>query len=337
MKSLLRCGLLLFAGTLWGQVPAPQVYFSAPIGPSGIFPAFNAGTVVFALDADYTMSYPDMSAFFIKATSSVSLTTTRKLIAPLTIGFVFTIENATTGGQSIEVIGSTGTGVTIPNGQAVQVVADGTNYVSAGTTSGMVYPPAGVANSTGSAWGTSYQVGTSANNLVQLNSSAALPAVNGANLTSLNGANLQASSVANAALANNSMTINGTSCTLGGSCTPSGGSYSLGGSLSCSNLVFGTGAGTGPVCGDVTGLDGNHLIQITVGSSPTAGQVIYTLNFTASRGHNTYCTYSWAEAPVGAVNPNSFFILNDGPSAYETVATPSLAAGEDMTFNVSCP
>ncbi|OPY78302.1 MAG: hypothetical protein A4E65_02325 [Syntrophorhabdus sp. PtaU1.Bin153] len=47
----------------------------------------------------------------------------------------------------------------------------------------MVYPGAGVPNSTGSAWGTSYTVGTSANNLVQLDGSAALPAVSGANLT----------------------------------------------------------------------------------------------------------------------------------------------------------
>ena len=47
----------------------------------------------------------------------------------------------------------------------------------------MTYPGAGVPKSTGSAWDTSYTVGTSANNLVQLNASAQLPAVPGANLT----------------------------------------------------------------------------------------------------------------------------------------------------------
>jgi hypothetical protein len=47
----------------------------------------------------------------------------------------------------------------------------------------MVYPGTGVANSTGSAWGTSYTVGTAANNLVQLNGSAQLPAVSAALLT----------------------------------------------------------------------------------------------------------------------------------------------------------
>lgn len=39
----------------------------------------------------------------------------------------------------------------------------------------MVYPGAGVPNSTGSAWGTSYTVGTAANNLIKLNSSGQLP------------------------------------------------------------------------------------------------------------------------------------------------------------------
>lgn len=55
------------------------------------------------------------------------------------------------------------------------------------TYSPMVYPGAGVPNSTGSGWGTSYAVGASANDLVQLNSSGQLPAVSGANLTNLPG------------------------------------------------------------------------------------------------------------------------------------------------------
>lgn len=71
-----------------------------------------------------------------------------------------------------------------------------------------VYPGAGVANSTGSAWGTSYAVGTAANDLVQLNGSAALPAVSGANLTALTAANISSGTAGinisgNAALALN--------------------------------------------------------------------------------------------------------------------------------------
>lgn len=48
-----------------------------------------------------------------------------------------------------------------------------------------VYPGAGVPNSTGSGWGASYTVGTSAGNLIALNGSAQLPAVSGALLTNL--------------------------------------------------------------------------------------------------------------------------------------------------------
>lgn len=49
--------------------------------------------------------------------------------------------------------------------------------------SGMVFPPAGVPNSSGSAWNASYTVGLGANNLVQLSGSSQLPAVSAALLT----------------------------------------------------------------------------------------------------------------------------------------------------------
>ena len=61
--------------------------------------------------------------------------------------------------------------------------SDGTCDTPSGSAT---YPSAaGVANWGGSAWGTSYTVGTAANNLVQLNGSAQLPAVSGALLTNL--------------------------------------------------------------------------------------------------------------------------------------------------------
>lgn len=58
-----------------------------------------------------------------------------------------------------------------------------TNTWTALGSSSMVYPGAGVAVSTGSAWGSSLTVGTGANNLVQLNGSSQLPAVSAALLT----------------------------------------------------------------------------------------------------------------------------------------------------------
>ncbi len=65
------------------------------------------------------------------------------------------------------------------------VRSDGTSWVPLSSSGSMIYPGAGVANSTGSAWGTSYTVGTGANNLVQLNGSSQLPAVSAALLTNL--------------------------------------------------------------------------------------------------------------------------------------------------------
>ena len=59
-----------------------------------------------------------------------------------------------------------------------------TNTWTQQTGAAQVYPGAGVANSTGSAWGTSYTVGVAANNLVQLNGSSQLPALSAALLTS---------------------------------------------------------------------------------------------------------------------------------------------------------
>jgi hypothetical protein len=64
-------------------------------------------------------------------------------------------------------------------------ITDGVLSADVQTPSGSAtYPSAaGVANWGGSAWGTSYTVGTAADNLVQLNASAQLPAVSGAQLT----------------------------------------------------------------------------------------------------------------------------------------------------------
>jgi hypothetical protein len=58
------------------------------------------------------------------------LTVTRNLIVP-TIEKQYLVENNTTGGQSIVVKTTAGTGITIPNGKKAHVYADGTNVVQA--------------------------------------------------------------------------------------------------------------------------------------------------------------------------------------------------------------
>lgn len=132
MKAVILMVLLL-SSPLLAQVVNPQIQMTGNIGSGGPnFQLINSGTIVIPSDANYTMKYPDMSAHVIKITSAVPLTATRNVINPqTTMGFEFIVENSTLGGQSIIVIGSSGTGVTIPNGQMALVVADGTNYITA--------------------------------------------------------------------------------------------------------------------------------------------------------------------------------------------------------------
>jgi hypothetical protein len=136
MRIFLKLAFLALVGVpVFAQIPAPQINLTGNIGCQG-FPCTNSGTLIFASDANHTMTAQESSAFNIKVTSSVSLTATRNLISPAG-RFAFTIENATTGGQAIQIIGPSGTGVTIANGVTVSVWNDGTNYVQAGSNTGV--------------------------------------------------------------------------------------------------------------------------------------------------------------------------------------------------------
>ena len=93
------------------------------------------GNPDFTSDADLTLTLSNSNAtqvarnLVLNVTSSASLTTTRNLIVP-TIEKPYVVQNNTTGGQSIVVKTSGGSGVTIPNGKSAIVYADGTNVVS---------------------------------------------------------------------------------------------------------------------------------------------------------------------------------------------------------------
>jgi len=90
----------------------------------------------FSSDADLTLGYTDTNAaqvfrnLILNVTSTGSLTATRNLVVP-TIEKQYLVENNTTGGQSIVVKTSAGTGITVPNGAKAHVYADGTNVVQA--------------------------------------------------------------------------------------------------------------------------------------------------------------------------------------------------------------
>jgi len=91
----------------------------------------------FATDTDATITVADgvadpTRAFYLKVTSSATLTATRTLtIAPNIISRVMFIENATTGSQSITISQGSGSNVTVPNGSSKLVYLDGAGATAA--------------------------------------------------------------------------------------------------------------------------------------------------------------------------------------------------------------
>ena len=90
----------------------------------------------FTTDGNLTISLTNVNTtqvarhYILNLTSTGALTATRDLIVPTT-DKPYIIENNTTGGQSIRVKTSGGTGITVPNGKTAMVYADSTNVVSA--------------------------------------------------------------------------------------------------------------------------------------------------------------------------------------------------------------
>jgi hypothetical protein len=87
------------------------------------------------IDANYTLT--NFNGVSDEARNAVititgTLSQQRNIIAPLA-DKVFTFRNATTGGFSIQIIGSSGTGVIIPNGATTSVYCDGTNFLPLNT------------------------------------------------------------------------------------------------------------------------------------------------------------------------------------------------------------
>lgn len=79
-------------------------------------------------DANYTAVQADYQAKIMEFTS-VTLTGTRDVVVPLNSGYQWTVFNNTTGAQSLQFIGISGTGVTVANGKRAIIYADGTNIV----------------------------------------------------------------------------------------------------------------------------------------------------------------------------------------------------------------
>lgn len=92
------------------------------------------GVVTIAMsDANYTLSALNGSVD--QARNAVliatgTLSAQRNIVAPL-VEKTYTIKNSTTGGFGIQIIGASGTGVVIANGQTQSVFCDGTNFYPA--------------------------------------------------------------------------------------------------------------------------------------------------------------------------------------------------------------
>lgn len=118
-----------------------QLLLGAPVGTTAGAPLGGA-SIVYPADADYALTtsgaQPESTRQFLQVTSTPSLTATRKLVVPLNDGQPWIVQNNTTGGQSILVIGPSGTGVVVLNGAIASVVCDGTNIYPLGGQGGLI-------------------------------------------------------------------------------------------------------------------------------------------------------------------------------------------------------
>ena len=94
--------------------------------------AITGVVTITMVDANYTLTnYNGVSD---EARNAVIIATgtnsaQRDIIAPL-VEKIYTVKNSTIGGYAIRIIGSSGTGITIPNGVTTSVFCDGSNFYS---------------------------------------------------------------------------------------------------------------------------------------------------------------------------------------------------------------
>jgi hypothetical protein len=113
---------------IWGQTTNNNL--------GGLIEQAITGVITISmLDANYTLA--NFNGVVDEARNQVlvltgTLSQQRNLIAPL-VEKTYTVRNTTTNGFGVQIIGASGTGVVIPNGQTISVYCDGTNFFSLNT------------------------------------------------------------------------------------------------------------------------------------------------------------------------------------------------------------
>jgi hypothetical protein len=103
-------------------------------GLTELVDAAIAGTATVAMtDANYTLTFADGATdearkMFVVLTGA--LTATRNVVCP-SVSKLYFVANTTTGDQDIVFKTNAGTGITVPNGEAIVLYCDGTNVVNA--------------------------------------------------------------------------------------------------------------------------------------------------------------------------------------------------------------
>lgn len=86
--------------------------------------------LTFASDANKTLTEPEYdNATLDFVNSGTALSATRNVVVPITVARQWTVRNFSAGGQSIQVIGASGTGITIAASRTAIVACDLTNIV----------------------------------------------------------------------------------------------------------------------------------------------------------------------------------------------------------------
>jgi microcystin-dependent protein len=111
---------------IWGQTTNNNLGYLIEQSVAGVI-------AITMTDANYTLS--NFNGVVDEARNQVlvmsgAITATRNVIAPL-VEKTYIVKNSTSGSQSIQIIGSSGLGVTIPNGVTALVYCDGTNFYNA--------------------------------------------------------------------------------------------------------------------------------------------------------------------------------------------------------------